>query len=399
MSLSKFKTFLYPRTKNANIGFYKKYENDTEDGEVLEAGFSRVDAGDTSGATVFRNGQLIELAENEPDWDDLSGSPVLKMRPQAQNRFANFDPITGEGGAVNVTYAAKDWGLGLLLQNATEFLVTNPSPQIRHGGTCVGAVNTISFYVEFADGLAPVIGTDISARISDEGISAANTIVENVSGTSIYRIIATKTNCTDGSPFNGVTRASGSTRSFVASGYTLVQGDKYLGDIPSKAGQLTRSSNSFEFTDLVTKGVIGAGNVFSLYYEYKVATLSDGFLCTIQVNGNNFIGLRQISQRVTISFRSNAGSVFTLTMTGVQFALGNVLKVGLVIDPNNANTMLISVNGVTRLTTAVDISAMAQLTTFTSKDGLGGIGIANDIIKSSLVPIRLTEAQINAATA
>ena len=53
-----------------NIGFYQKPTISNPNGQVLEADFSRLNINATSGATVFRNGVLIELAENEPDWSE-----------------------------------------------------------------------------------------------------------------------------------------------------------------------------------------------------------------------------------------------------------------------------------------------------------------------------------------
>lgn len=88
MSLKDFQTILVPSNKNGALQFYHKPTK-----VILESAFSRPNVGATSGATVFRDGQLIELGENDPDWDDANGCPRIIMRPQAQNLCNAADTI------------------------------------------------------------------------------------------------------------------------------------------------------------------------------------------------------------------------------------------------------------------------------------------------------------------
>lgn len=85
MSIKLFQTVLDLQTKTGALAFYQKPTPGFPQGRILEAAFSRPDIGATSGATVFRDGQLIELGENDPDWDDANGCPRILMRPQVEN--------------------------------------------------------------------------------------------------------------------------------------------------------------------------------------------------------------------------------------------------------------------------------------------------------------------------
>lgn len=213
MSLTDFQTYLYPAVKTAKLGFYQKPSSGLPNGQVLEADFSRPDIGATSGATVYdADGNLIELAENVPDWSfpvggSPAGCPVIKMRPQAQNLFLNSETLATQDVTVTAqSYTVSFKGTGTITFSGA------------YTGSLVGTGSTESDYV--------------SATFTP----SAGTVTCTVSGVVL-------------------------TANFIA-------GNNVTSWIPTLGAALTRSSNSFQFTDLVTKGVTGSGG-FSLLFNYQ----------------------------------------------------------------------------------------------------------------------------------
>ena len=102
MSVPKFKTFLWSATKTGKVGFYNKYLDDSQDGNILEADFTRANTtedGTKSGRVVINeSGDLVNIGVNEPGWSypiggSASGSPYLNFLPSSKNIVTNSLPL------------------------------------------------------------------------------------------------------------------------------------------------------------------------------------------------------------------------------------------------------------------------------------------------------------------
>ena len=280
MSLKLFDTYLSYGRKVANLAFRKKSTNET-----FEAGFSRVDAGDTSGATVFRNGQLIELAEDEPDWDDLNGCPVLKIRPEAQNLEGNagipenwYNDVvipSNEGafelfpsyywGKYTQVSASNNVGLFYSLFSGSENWVISFFVKISESNDYIGIRET-------GGGVGVVQFSTETVKTSGGGISSIEKI--DTTDNDIKLIIVKGTSQGGGNIFLTLCSSTGSFlvndgTSFQLTGLQLIEGNEYTGHIPTYGTSVTRSANSFEFTDLVTKRVVGANGEFSFLFNFQ----------------------------------------------------------------------------------------------------------------------------------
>ena len=100
---SKFEKFLWPATKNGKIGFYDKYETDTQNGSVSEGDFTRansIESSTQSGRVVINeSGNFVELDANDPGWTfplggSASGTPYLSFLPSAKNLIESSNDLT-----------------------------------------------------------------------------------------------------------------------------------------------------------------------------------------------------------------------------------------------------------------------------------------------------------------
>jgi hypothetical protein len=146
MSLGPFPILLIPSTKNGKLQFW----NDLTQ-QIIEADFSRPNTGATSGATVLRNGQLIELAEDDPDWDDADGCPVIKMRPQRTNLADYSKDLTNAAWSTknDITITANSTTSPDGTVNA-DLITTGTANNDRLGRTIAISSDTfpISFYIK-----------------------------------------------------------------------------------------------------------------------------------------------------------------------------------------------------------------------------------------------------------
>ena len=189
---------------------------------LLEADFSRPNIGATSGATVFRDGVLVELAENEPDFSDESGCPVLKMRPRVKNLFLNSATLSTQG-----------------------VVVTAQAYTISFKGT-----GTITFTGAYVGAL---VGT------------GANDVVDITFTPSAGTVICTVTGVVEEANF--------------------IEGVFPTSWVPTLGATLTRSENQYLFTDLVTKGVYGASGYFAIKADFTRGTYtSDETLLELGTN-------------------------------------------------------------------------------------------------------------------
>lgn len=268
MSLKDFTTFLLPTTKNAELQFYQKPTPAFPKGRILPASFSRPDIGATSGATVFdKDGNLVELAENQPDWSfPLDGSdPKILMRPQLENLILQSAPTsTPSSGLVNATFAASDWGLGfngkITLDNTSGGALWYPEEASL---AVAGNDYTAGVFFKVLDGSPAELGSNAQFYMNIGGTSAtpASYKVEEVApGIYFGQGQVTSSN---GGTNTGVLRWTGNPLGQVeVYGFMLFDGLielKPTDFMPSSGTALTRSANQFTFDDLVTKGVIGNG--------------------------------------------------------------------------------------------------------------------------------------------
>ena len=325
--LADFQTILYPENKLAKIGFYRKPVAGLPEGQVLEGDFNRLNIGATSGATVFRDGVLIELAENEPDWDDLSGCPVLKMRPQAEQVLVSPKDLTTFTAVAGVTItanAATDpmGGNDAILITAdgtsdrcrinkvidfTTAGVKYASAFIQKGNNNFAALDIGGFvggsgigisYFDLVNGTTPTAG----AKITDIGggyyycQSAPYTVDAGDLNGSLNIYITPADNLRD-----FATAAAASGKTIIAYGANAT--DQQTDFIPIVG---SRSSNSFSFTDLVTKGVFGTNQgsfivkLNNQIFEELGATIDDFIYLSNSADPSKYIRLRGNSSSISI---------------------------------------------------------------------------------------------------
>jgi hypothetical protein len=252
MSLGPFTTLLIPSTKNGKLQFW----NDLTQ-QIIEANFSRPNVDDTSGAGVWRNGVFIELAENEVDWDDSSGCPVIKMRPQATN-YAN-SPIdfsswyAGQSATITKNNALDVFGNMDAIKVVT---AVQSLSGINGGNTPIGTAGvniTISCYMKGELGgeevrLAAASG---SGTITSSPFTLTTEYVKySFTGIAPNTTVFPQTN----------NSASPSVKTYYVSAFQV----SYLDTDFIPKSNLTRAANTFEFTDLITKGAIAANGAFTL---------------------------------------------------------------------------------------------------------------------------------------
>jgi hypothetical protein len=310
MSLGPFPILLIPSTKNGKLQFW----NDLTQ-QIIEADFSRPNTGATSGATVLRNGQLIELAEDDPDWDDADGCPVIKMRPQSENivpssfTFQNVTGATSSGPDADGFY---NFNNNSNANGYVRFLVGSPGistndivsvfAEVKPDANSLGS-NKAFFGINLngvkADGAGG--GTLVAAEIDlvtgivtptgnqalyfEYVIGKTHYKIGNVIGVSISFKIIMQSVSSVGIAFlfsgNRITNSVFDARNF------QIQSGLFSGYVPPT---ITRSSNSFAFTDLINKGVIAANGDFTVLinpYVYENAIYNTA---TIRLrNGNTQI--------------------------------------------------------------------------------------------------------------
>jgi hypothetical protein len=416
MSLGPFPILLIPSTKNGKLQFW----NDLTQ-EIIEANFSRPNIDDTSGATVMRDGVLIELAENEPDWDDSSGCPVIKMRPQLESIRIKSSNFTGSGG---------------LKTNLTESIVAatiiqNSSPlQLRE--TAVNAAHA----VQITPDTTLIIGEVYSRLVVFNLTANRNQLIISDAGQSnmsVYYNFLTNTEISKGGNvieydfyrvgevifFRTVWAASG-TIGRPAFNLFLSNSNIYLGDVnegitfhhvgyypgnvkttPINTGAttLTRAANAFSFTDLVTKGVL-LDNVFSIYFEVDFNNQGDigtNGLLWISDTGGSATGMqinKNSTQTLIFRYRVSSGTYITLFTAPAVLLVDGKNKIAFSVDSSN---LIFSINGSSIYNGVIDLSGWPQIEVIRSGSLFGEPATA-DFSGLNITPIKLTEAEINADT-
>jgi hypothetical protein len=358
MSLGPFPILLIPSTKNGKLQFW----NDLTQ-QIIEADFSRPNIDDTSGATVMRNGQLIELAEDEPDWDDADGCPVIKMRPQRANSFestegvASFSTLARKNCVTSLGASFNSFGTSCLITSASftsDFIravIAYPS--------VTGEVNYLTIKVKKKEGWylsiqgVNAIGAgNMRVNISSNGgfIDASGSCLTNYQVndlTDCWEIgfyVTQTANTSAGlvglsffpnSSFSNYDDAGG-TELFVSALQRENQfnyGTSYIPRLTSAA--VTRARNEFNFPDLINKGSISANGNFSLLISFGeikhdgTSTVSgrlrnSGSSDIIRINALNSSNTLRIFNSVTVAYEGpsfSSGDAFVLTIENEVFKI------------------------------------------------------------------------------
>tara|TARA_R110001592_G_scaffold17518_2_gene73811 strand:- start:103330 stop:104595 length:1266 start_codon:yes stop_codon:yes gene_type:complete len=409
-----FKFFLAPANKTGKLAFVEVIgpANAPEVGRVLEADFSRPNVGGTSGSSVWQNNQLIELAENEPDWDDKEGCAVIKMRPQLENlAFKNLDFSSGYT-LLGITNNGVGGASPLNGVNYREFRETGANT--THGLVLITPGQVINIKTNFELIFKPVGGRRYF-RIFNNGGGGGSLIVDTLTNTitnntltnaikfitlndgSFYVAINYTPNSTGNinvqivsvDDDGGTTSFIGDTaKGFQVVGFTVTKSNTIEGLIPNDTpAPLTRSSNSFQLTDLVGRGLLGAtqGTIYLSTFAESLARIATASIFTI---GNT------VGNRIIVS---NAGPDVTRPYLIIETPQGNSVF-QLTADSSKSiisykeGQLIIVVNGVAVKNDAfsLDLSTTNNLNSFGASRPLDFNGIA-------FSPIALTEAQAIAA--
>ena len=386
--------------------------------------FSRPNVDATSGATVFRNGQLIELAENEPDWDDSSGCPVLKMRPQEEGLFLKTDDISAPQWDIGENTISSNSNLDPFGDLRADKIIPNTN-NVRHDAA--QAITKAASALDYS--LVSYLKTDGIRQyviIGLRGGSLTNrsfltidlfngTIITNdtngfthikskvtllSSGYCEIKLVCKTLTDTNLAcwliPSNGpgnilsgdAVYAGNATDGIIHGGTQVVQSSDYVDYIRNPStSTLTRSANSFEFTDLVTKGVLGTNEGSILFhfeeplFKYNTDLLNVLFISD-GIDNTKYLRFRGNSSN-TVFQVIGYGNIISATLDNTQSAF--------IISWKDKKVEIFDQNGVANSsiqTLDIDIKAINKWgsTTMVSIIPIGFKKIAAS-------PISLTEAQ------
>jgi hypothetical protein len=385
MSLGPFPILLIPSTKNGKLQFW----NDLTQ-QIIEADFSRPDTDATSGATVMRNGQLIELAEDEPDWYDADGCPVVKMRPQSFNlmRLSPSVFLSASGSGQTVP------GDGLLNNFNVYEATCNGNASlgliVRHNllATLIAGESTyFNFYYKTASTNITNIVFELADRDDEETIPVTNNQWHLIQGELVTRDPITAGQQFVDLVFEGM--VAGETVNYMA---CLTPGATNQGLItPTEDNTiLTRSANSLEFTDLINKGINNAANQFSILLEIGDYTVSAS-------TGLVYFGWDESNvHQISYVSRATGLTIWRIYSTPSGSTDASTIKPNepVIIILNGTNYKMVKGNG--------DVFEL-EATTYTSPiNKILSFGFSNNITGYTLkrldfVPIALTEAEAVAA--
>ena len=285
MNFDLFPIQLIPATKNSSIHLWN---NTTK--EIIEGGFSRATPPGqaSSGSTVFdRDGNLVELGENIPDWSFKSGTPVIEMRPQIENKFPEYklEPV----GSTRFTYT----GLSVNGDVMTEDSSTG-FHRLQYGFIPSFSLNTQYVYGVYVKNWSENRNLQMSISNGSTGDIVTRIFNKNGTSTGSINVGPNWSVASDGlydlGNGNFLIWATGQTSagtshairlSLISNIISIYTGDgessievvsfqAQVGSVMSGIipGTLTRGSNSFSFTDLVTKGVTSV-NGFSVLIDLQ----------------------------------------------------------------------------------------------------------------------------------
>ena len=166
---------------------------------------------------------------------------------------------------------------------------------------------------------------------------------------------------------------------------TLALGSKPVDFIPTTTAPLTRSSNSFQFTDLVTKGVISANGHFTMGIN-----IENGYIH----NGANAACILFKNSSGTNIFLFNAMNSGLTPVTQVPFAYIDVAKVSKkIIFSFDGNNFKMYYNSAKQ----IDYNFTTSGNVVSRIDFINSGNYSSNLKPTLLAPIVLTEAQAIAA--
>lgn len=253
------------------------------DGSLLSVPFTRAGV-----SFVFRGGQFLNLAENEPEWDDPFDSerPRLWFRPETENLIRDSEPDSSPalGTSTNLQFDANGWDIGLAGKimfgdnsvARTYFNTPETSAQTRYG---------ISFLMKTASGNYPSFGLGPTkiARVVLGGVAVESNYIISEPIPGIF-FVSVSAFCLNASTDNGIVKGvDNSSESFEVSAISLVSGyaPTYLSHyIRTYGAPETRSATSLPpLTPIasglldVAEGTIVLGAYFTRSHTEAVDTL------------------------------------------------------------------------------------------------------------------------------
>lgn len=368
MSLGPFSIIMLPVDETGKIHFY----NDSK-AEIVKANFSRPNIGASSGATVFKNGQLIQIDENVPDWDDDQECPRLLMRPQLQNlnntadfSYTNYNGTSGTISAASADYNGFPTRKIAFADNSAKrgfFKLPVTSNGINKQGVWVRSLSG-NQEIGFAHaGGFTVFGTQTVGE-EWQWIEASFNYSGGVS-LAIAREIGALT----------------TTGEFEFSLHTLCLGDFTIGSRTIPGNALTRSANQFSFDDLATNSFIGGSGEFSIYFEcdnYSAGAIS----------GDNSILFKDAGDANILALWGLANGFTMYDMVDLAYVDNSKQNTKFIITYDGQNIVQYNSAGIVSTYAFADPHVITQIL-FTSGDNQYDLPLG--AIK--MVPLVLSEAQ------
>tara|TARA_R110002096_G_scaffold129211_5_gene277907 strand:+ start:1755 stop:2936 length:1182 start_codon:yes stop_codon:yes gene_type:complete len=391
MSFGPFTTCLVG-FKNAKILFWKDITP-----EVIEADFSRPNVGATSGSTVWRNGINIELAENDPDFNEpqAGGCSSLLLRPEARNLAIFPKDFT------NAVWAKANAGTGVLpiiTANAgvsPDGTMNADRVQLNRGAGTTGG--DVSFITQAFTGLTnPHTGTIFLWIKSFDGTDQSFSFYSQSSGVTqvtansewqLVKVTATRNDVNDYLRLGSLGNVDPQTADILVSQAMFKINSLDDAFIPSGATPLTRASNAFTFSDLISKRALTAteGTIKINIRAEALVRFNNAANIQIGTTGNRILIFNNspIAARPSVLVETVDG-LFDYLLTADFSEIGIVYKVGQV---------LVSVNGSTVLNLATNLDLSGNSTMVVS-----GIPRPIDIEFNGFTPLAISEAEINSKT-
>lgn len=415
MSLKDFQTILVPSNKTGALQFYHKPTK-----AILEAAFSRPDIGATSGATVFRDGQLIELGENDPDWDDANGCPRLLMRPQKTAILSNN---TMQGAIVGVVGSGGSFPTGWLTNNRglTPEIISIGSQlgvdyiDIKYSGTAtatttilllVGGTSTasssngetwnFSSYIQKIDETTPPEDYNLSFGLRFSAGYGQSNYPFNPTG-DLIRYEQTHTINQVGNisaePIVAMSVISGNTYDFtIRVGLPQFEKEAQATAIIKTYGTVvTRSANQYTF-DLTS---YLSANIISFYVEVSFGVTQQDLFRFGDGGNANLVAFGIDNQKIKGRYRIDGGA-YSSTGVGIETVpLNEIVKIAGVITPTG---LKVSYGGAIDLNVSIDLSGLPLINTLKS-GAIFDTLFPHEIKAIALTPLELTDDQLNVATA
>lgn len=405
MSLKDFQTILVPSKETGALHFYHKPTK-----SILEAAFSRPNVGATSGARVFdKNGNLIELAENEPDWSFPldGGCPKILMRPQLENiidnpstfstsLLAKSNPSTNDNeGVAQTQFAVTTNGVNQAFGSLT-YAVTEETDYYWWAVFESAGTNDVSFALVDDSSTISLIryNTDDNSTKNQSG-NFSNVDLEDL-GNGSYKLsgkLTTATGQTTIAPRVRVLTLGGGS-SVTANGQIMKISQIVIAKTSRKpdyiTNLITRSTNQYTF-DLST---YLTENVVSFYVEASFGSTQQDLFRFGDGGNSNLVSVGIDNQKIRVRYRVNGGSLIAASRGSSTIPLNEIVKIAGVITPTS---LKVSYGGAIDLNASIDLSGLPLINTLKSGAIFDAL-FPHEIKVIALTPLELTDDQLNAAT-